>query len=230
MLYGLFVFKDSFNMASHVGIVYKVDKQYIYTIEGNTSITNGLIPNGGAVCKKQYLISYNRIMGYGRPNYIILQQETWQKEFFDKLVSKGYIQMPEIWKDYEGIVSKALCVALLDKITGGTQWITTEETTHWAQIHIMSLHNKKIIEDIQEWWYSLDEPLIKSFALALIDKSTGGMRDTYKNITYDHWARAHLDSLCDKKIISTPEVWCDNFEGEVNKGLLMALLCKAHTI
>jgi len=53
----------------HTGLVYKVDKGYVYTIEGNTNSALGVVANGGSVCCKSYSLSYNRIAGYGRPNY-----------------------------------------------------------------------------------------------------------------------------------------------------------------
>lgn len=52
----------------HTGLVYAVDNTYVYTIEGNTSGANGVIANGG-VCKKKYKLTYNRIAGYGRPDW-----------------------------------------------------------------------------------------------------------------------------------------------------------------
>lgn len=54
---------------SHTGLVYKVDKTYVYTVEGNTSGASGVIANGGGVKKKSYKLNYNRIAGYGRPLY-----------------------------------------------------------------------------------------------------------------------------------------------------------------
>lgn len=54
---------------THTGIVYKVDSEKVYTIEGNTSGASGEVSNGGGVCKKSYSLSYNRIYGYGRPAY-----------------------------------------------------------------------------------------------------------------------------------------------------------------
>ena len=54
---------------THTGIVYKVDGSKVYTIEGNTSGASGVIANGGGVCKKSYSLSYDKIVGYGRPNY-----------------------------------------------------------------------------------------------------------------------------------------------------------------
>ena len=53
----------------HTGIVYNVDKDNVYTIEGNTSGDSGVVANGGGVWKKTYAIGYGKIVGYGRPNY-----------------------------------------------------------------------------------------------------------------------------------------------------------------
>ena len=54
---------------AHTGLVYDVDDKYVYTVEGNTSGANGVVANGGGVCKKKYRLTYNRIAGYGRPKY-----------------------------------------------------------------------------------------------------------------------------------------------------------------
>lgn len=55
--------------SNHTGLVYKVDDTTVYTVEGNTSGADGVVPNGGAVCKKSYPRSYSGIAGYGRPAY-----------------------------------------------------------------------------------------------------------------------------------------------------------------
>lgn len=58
------------NNITHTGIVYKVDANRVYTIEGNTSAGNDVvIPNGGAVARKSYSLSSANIFGYGRPKY-----------------------------------------------------------------------------------------------------------------------------------------------------------------
>lgn len=62
-------FLDSQGDVAHTGIVYKVDSLYVYTIEGNTSTASGVVGNGGGVWRKKYAINYNRIYGYGRPDY-----------------------------------------------------------------------------------------------------------------------------------------------------------------
>lgn len=53
----------------HTGLVYAVDSSYVYTVEGNTSGASGVVANGGGVCKKKYKRSYERLAGFGRPNY-----------------------------------------------------------------------------------------------------------------------------------------------------------------
>ena len=62
-------FKNSSGDITHTGIVYNVDKTYVYTIEGNTSSASGVVANGGSVRDKKYKLNYNRIAGYGRPAY-----------------------------------------------------------------------------------------------------------------------------------------------------------------
>lgn len=60
---------------SHTGLVYKVDGNTVYTIEGNTSSERGVVANGGAVRKKSYSLNSGRISGYGRPNYSLIAQK-----------------------------------------------------------------------------------------------------------------------------------------------------------
>lgn len=78
-------FKNSDGDITHTGLVYDVDKTYVYTIEGNTSSASGVVANGGAVAKKKYKLSYAKIAGYGRPDYdlpelhYIPTTKEWQK-------------------------------------------------------------------------------------------------------------------------------------------------------
>lgn len=88
-------FKNSTRIC-HTGLVYKVDKRYVYTIEGNTSNKGILIPNGGGVFKKKYLLSYPSIAGYGRPGYDVratcqLGDQNSDVTYLQKrLMAKGY--------------------------------------------------------------------------------------------------------------------------------------------
>lgn len=62
-------FRDADGNTCHTGIVYKVDSKRVYTIEGNTSSTAGVVANGGMVRRKSYSLTYKYIDGYGRPDY-----------------------------------------------------------------------------------------------------------------------------------------------------------------
>lgn len=61
-------FKNSTRIC-HTGLVYAFDKQYVYTIEGNTSGASGVITNGGGVAKKKYKLTNSKIAGYGYPKF-----------------------------------------------------------------------------------------------------------------------------------------------------------------
>ena len=59
----------------HTGIVYNVDTEYFYTIEGNTSNANTVVRNGGGVAKKKYKKSiYIGKVLFGHPKYDIAQK------------------------------------------------------------------------------------------------------------------------------------------------------------
>lgn len=51
--------------SDHVGIVYAVDENYVYTVEGNANGSN----TGSTVCKKVYNLYSGKINGYYRPNW-----------------------------------------------------------------------------------------------------------------------------------------------------------------
>lgn len=65
----IFFYSSDKKSIQHTGLVYKVDANKVYTVEGNTSGASGVIANGGGVCKKSYSLTYGRLAGYGRPNY-----------------------------------------------------------------------------------------------------------------------------------------------------------------
>ena len=63
------IFFGNIGNSNHTGLVYKIDDNLVYTIEGNTSEASGVVANGGCVCKKSYPIGSSAIAGYGRPKY-----------------------------------------------------------------------------------------------------------------------------------------------------------------
>ena len=71
----IFFTKDNGKNMYHTGLVVGVDSNRVYTIEGNTSSAKGVVENGGSVNNKSYPINYNKIGGYGRPNYSLIAKE-----------------------------------------------------------------------------------------------------------------------------------------------------------
>ena len=59
------IYFGSQNSVEHTGLVYQVDKDRVYTVEGNTAGEDGVIANGGGVFQKSYPLSHSRILGYG---------------------------------------------------------------------------------------------------------------------------------------------------------------------
>ena len=59
----------------HTGLVVAVDGTYVYTVEGNTSSDAGVVWNGGSVNDKKYKLNYERIAGYGRPDYTNIEPD-----------------------------------------------------------------------------------------------------------------------------------------------------------
>lgn len=61
----------------HTGIVYKVDADYVYTIEGNTSGGSEVVANGGGVFKKKYKrSSLDSRTKYFMPDYSIVVNDS----------------------------------------------------------------------------------------------------------------------------------------------------------
>lgn len=112
----------------HTGLVFNVDKNYVYTIEGNTSNSSSVVANGGEVCSKKYKLNNTSIDGYGRPNYSALDINGIDKyEVFIKYVSNV---------DYEGLnVRDCPNGKIVGKpITVGTQLTIYENKDNWSRI------------------------------------------------------------------------------------------------
>lgn len=62
-------FGSGLSNSGHTGIVYAVDGTKVYTVEGNTNDSAGVISEGIAVLKKEYSLSHGSIIGYGRPKW-----------------------------------------------------------------------------------------------------------------------------------------------------------------
>ena len=65
----IFFYASDAETVCHTGLVYAVEEAFVHTIEGNTDSVPGVEANGGSVRKKKYLLTDERIAGYGRPDY-----------------------------------------------------------------------------------------------------------------------------------------------------------------
>lgn len=108
-------FLDSSGDVGHTGLVYRVDNLYVYTVEGNTSPQDGVVANGGGVYKKQYALSYNRIYGYGRPDYDNVCYEVPNEETSEQEKTKDdfSIEMRVLKKGCKGDDVKALQILMI---------------------------------------------------------------------------------------------------------------------
>lgn len=148
------------------------------------------------------------------------------------------VQNPEEWTG-DSLTLKSNAAALIDKaFLGGHRGGLKESDPelHWAQPYLVSLQSKGAISDWRTWaygdegqaiWLDLDKGLVtQAYLMAAVDKITGGMCKKYINAENDHWGRNHLNSLCDKAIISEPEKWL-NFDGGVINTNTLSLVNKA---
>lgn len=127
----IFFYNDKFTEICHTGLVYKVENNIVYTVEGNTSAEAGVIDNGGGVAKKQYQLNYARIAGYGRPQYPEEEEEEMAEQVYDWTLA-----CPEWTRPY---VQKALDLGWIQGDENGQLGLT--DTKIWCLIVMLRAHN-----------------------------------------------------------------------------------------
>lgn len=70
----IFFTNDGGKTMCHTGIVTAITADSVCTVEGNTSATPWMEANGGCVRLKKYPLTYNRIGGYGHPDYSLAKE------------------------------------------------------------------------------------------------------------------------------------------------------------
>lgn len=153
-------FKNSTGIC-HTGLVYKVDSSRVYTVEGNTSSASGVVANGGAVAIKSYPLGYNKIAGYGRPNYKSVEQPpTLQikeyennEEILWELLNRKIVSNESLWREYMNKDTNVywLCRKII-------QYVRTKTYTEYASTTytdkeeiIWELSHRKIITNVDLW-------------------------------------------------------------------------------
>lgn len=86
-----FNFSGKLNVVSHTGIVKDSDRVYVYTIEGNAGTPS-------AVRECRYILTYNAILGYGRPDWSIVPNDN-EQEDDDMTYYKTLNDVPAYYKD-----------------------------------------------------------------------------------------------------------------------------------
>ncbi len=141
------MFRNASGVACHTGIVYAVDSNKVYTIEGNTSSSSGVVANGGCVAKKSYSLSYSRIMGYGSINYNLIEE--------DELMSKEYEEL------------KAELAALKTEIAKlNSKMIYNYVDTNmpeWARPTIQKMMDKGLLKGDENGCLGLTDELLRVF-------------------------------------------------------------------
>lgn len=81
-----FTRNNTINGIYHVGLITNFDGDWITTNEGNTSVTRGVIPNGGGVYTKRYLLSlYKDKIFCGHPKYDVRPVQTGSGKVLNKV-------------------------------------------------------------------------------------------------------------------------------------------------
>lgn len=147
-------FKNS-QRIHHVGIVRKVTDNYVYTIEGNTSSGNEVIPNGGGVYYKQYLLSNSNIAGYGRPKY-----DYNKKEYIQEPIEVGRTGLLVTASTLNIRKSPSALSDIVGKLTEYDSIYPTAKTTidgvYWFKIASGWVSGQYLvgwIYQLNNWWY-----------------------------------------------------------------------------
>lgn len=141
-------FTDSRGGICHTGLVYKVESNRVYTVEGNTSGASGVIANGGGVCKKSYATNYSRIAGYGRPKYSLVESE--------ELTVTQYEELKNMIKELSDRVAK------LEKPIYG---YVDENMPEWARPTITKLYQKGYLKGDTSGRLNLSEDMLRQLVI-----------------------------------------------------------------
>lgn len=156
-------FRNSSGSMQHTGIVYQVDKTYVYTVEGNTDSGSSVVANGGAVCKKKYKLNNWYIDGYGRPKYS--KAETGETPSQDKVLYSRYVS----GVDYEGLV--------IHNVPGGPD--TDKLLPVGTKVNVYAVNGKWSRVGINEWVYSAYLKILKPSVKHVMAKDGLNVRKSY---------------------------------------------------
>lgn len=152
-------------------------------------------------------------------------------EFTKQLMNTLGVPIDRVVRHYDA--SRKNCPASMSK-NNWAMWTTfkqklTEsaaEPEHWAKPYYEKLHSLGYITD--EAWKDFDGYLPAAYAVALLDKTTGGKWDSDEADPSVHWAQPNIISLCGKGVITDKSEWIGlvTSEAYLSKALCLALIDK----
>lgn len=84
------IFFGTSNTWNHTGIVINVENGFVSTVEGNAKASFDGITYDSAVARFRYPLNYDYIIGYGRPNWSVVEQsetKDFTQEQFDAMMN-----------------------------------------------------------------------------------------------------------------------------------------------
>lgn len=132
----IFFWDSAKSRKSHTGLVEKVSGGKVYTIEGNTSGASGVVANGGGVKAKSYALNYNRIAGYGRPDWNVASE------------SDAPVAAPAAPAPAPSVKSESGYVV---KVAGDTVNIRTGPGTQYTAIEIVKKGDVLVVPKADGW-------------------------------------------------------------------------------
>ena len=210
---GDIIFFTNGKRAYHVGIVYKIDSNYVYTIEGNTSDSTGVVENGGCVAKKKYSLKYSKILGYGRPFYEKAEEQINMEELkkLQVLVDELKSQVIVLNQNLNSANKK---IEILQKEKDMIYNYVDDNMPEWARSTIQKLVNRGLLKGDGSG-LKLDPLMLR--ILVINDRTGIYENDIIYNYIDDNmpkWARPTIEKLVNKGLL-------DGNGSELNLNTLM---------
>ncbi len=120
---GDLIFFYSSGGINHIGFVVYTSGGYVYTVEGNTGGSAGVVANGGRVCAKSYSLSSSSIAGYGVLPYKVVDNEYTNIDYSGGTRTPGYYNNPDAAKY---IYSDEACTSSLGVVARYTMFEVTK--------------------------------------------------------------------------------------------------------
>ena len=189
--------------SDHVGIVYKVDGKYVYTVEGNTNGTN----DSSVVSKRTYALYSGLINGYYRPNWSAIKssnstatkKEDAKKNAIPDITYRVRVDgkwLPAVknLEDYAGIRGKAITDVAIKVGKGavkyrvhtlGGKWLPYVTGYNIWDKNNGYAGNKTIIDGI-EVYYSTPSDIAKSRGYLKAKYRVAPVNGNYYDYQYDN--------------------------------------------